>query len=113
MSVPPACKFFNEPFTALDANILLTSSISVIVSAFEFPDRLEEDQHTLPPYRLPPVDVIEQSARNGEAPSKRTVHLETMTKGRIWIFRPIPWEYLGFQAEPPADWPPPEPTRSI
>lgn len=101
------------PSIALEAKTLPIHSISVIVSAFEFPDRLEEDQYTLPPYRLPPVDIIEQSAKNGAAPSKRTVSFDTITKGRIWIFRPVPWDYLGFQAEPHAEWPPPEPTRSI
>ena len=88
-------------------------STSVIVSAFEFPDRLDEDQQTLPPYRLPHVDIIEQSARNGMTPSKRTVSFDTMTKGRIWIFRAVSWGYLGFQAEPHAEWPPPEPTRPV
>jgi hypothetical protein len=111
--VPQACELPDEPLTTLEADILLLYSTSVIVSAFEFPDRLEEDQHTLPPYRLPSVDIIEQSARSGMAPSKRTVSFDTMTKGRIWVFRPVPWDYLGFQAEPRAEWPPPEPTRSV
>jgi len=89
---------------------LTICSTSVILSAVEFPERLHEDAQTLPPIRLPDIEIVMQSATSAMLPTRRLVLFNTMEKGRIWIYRPVNWEYVGLNAEPEADWPPPDPT---
>jgi hypothetical protein len=85
-------------------------STSVILSAVEFPERLHEDAQTLPPIRLPDLEIVMQSAASGMVPTKKLALLSTLVKGRIWIYRPIGWDYVGLNLEPSAEWPPPDPT---
>ncbi|KAG8829437.1 hypothetical protein FRC18_009318 [Serendipita sp. 400] len=85
---------------------------SLILSAEEFPSPLASDSHCLPPHRLPALEIAMQSAASNQPPHVRTVHFNTMTRGRIWIFRCVGWNYLGVEngREPEAEWPPPDPT---
>lgn len=83
---------------------------SMVLSAEEFPVALPSDEHTLPPTRLPNLEIAIQSASNREPPRKRLVDFGSMRNGRVWIYRCVGWDYVGLEREPEAVWPPPDPT---
>lgn len=87
-----------------------TGYTSIILSGAEFPELLSEDFQTLPPTRLPDVTIVMQSAASAMLPTRKLVLFNTLQRGRIWIYRPVGWDYVGLNAEPEADWPPPDPT---
>ena len=64
-----------------------------------------EDGVDLPLTDLPDLETIEQSVSTGMKPSKRTYHFNTMSMGKVWIYRVVGWDYLGVE-KLEAKWPP-------
>ncbi|KAL8276897.1 hypothetical protein RQP46_010725 [Phenoliferia psychrophenolica] len=76
---------------------------TAVIVAAGAPTQLPEDGQPYPIAALVSLTVVEQS--QGQNPTEQTYDMTGMTKGEVWIYRPVSLvEYIGTEIN--ADWPP-------
>ncbi|EJU04535.1 hypothetical protein DACRYDRAFT_20245 [Dacryopinax primogenitus] len=82
---------------------------AIIVLVPDEPIPNATDGASIMPYELGWLEVIEQT--RGKAPQRKRYDMSRFTEGRVWVYRPVPEEYVGEGLK--AEWPPQQPAYSL
>ncbi|KZT58073.1 hypothetical protein CALCODRAFT_259471 [Calocera cornea HHB12733] len=82
---------------------------AIIVAVPDEPIPSAADGADVKPYELGWLEVVEQS--KAHPPMRRRYDMSKFSEGKVWIYRPVPDEYIGPGLT--AEWPPQQPAYSL